>query len=219
MSRFQVDVSDRLSLENVRYNIAPTQSAPVIVCMDGRRVLMDMCWSLVAPWAKNPKDNKYSTFNARDDKLELSKLYAPSFKAKRCIVPATGFYEWKNVNGVKQPYHFFMKKDYELFGMAGLWSHWISKTSDDEVFSFTIITTEPNDLLKGYHNRMPVILHEKDEARWLDPTIQHADKLKELLRPYPAEAMTCHAVARGALRPGNDGPMCIEPVIPGQPMP
>jgi putative SOS response-associated peptidase YedK len=134
------------------------------------------------------------------------------FKDKRCLVLADGFYEWKRPDKkTKIPFRFVLKNR-EPFAFAGLWESWKDPNNGEELLTFTIITTIANELMQPIHDRMPVILQEKDESRWLDPEFKDTDKLKFLLQPYPASMMEAYEVSSIVNSAKNNSPKCIEPV-------
>jgi putative SOS response-associated peptidase YedK len=119
--------------------------------------------------------------------------FRESFKRRRCIIPADGFYEWQKTQDRKQPYYFSMR-DEQPFGFAGLWDRW--KSPEGELLeTCTILTTEANDTVKNVHDRMPVILHRTDYDLWLDDDPRKLSFLKELLRPYPSEEIISYPVS------------------------
>jgi putative SOS response-associated peptidase YedK len=140
------------------YNIAPSESVPIVYQYAGHRLALLMRWGMIPKWSKEPK-TKYSTINARAETLTESKLYIGPFKHTRCLVPADGFYEWQQTD-VKQPYH-ICEKGHRLFAFAGLWETW-HEGQEDELFSFTIIVTDANPAVSSIHKRMPVILDPED---------------------------------------------------------
>lgn len=194
-----------------RYNVAPTMDAMVVLDRDGERVLDQFFWTFIPPWSEDGKPGKFSAINARDDKLASSRLYGPSFKSKRCIVPAGGFYEWQGKKAPKQPFYIH-RNDNRPLGFAGIWSHWQSRERNEERYSFAIVTTAANDALKPIHDRMPVILGRDDYDLWLDPRSVDTQSLQELLRPCPDEWLEAYPVSTRVNKPGNEGPECIEPV-------
>ena len=194
-----------------RYNIAPSQSVAVVRLLpdDTDRKLARLRWGLLPAWVKDPTKVQ-QPINAKAETAAEKPMFRDAFKRRRCLVPADGFYEWKQDGGRKQPVYIHMK-DGEPFAIAGLWEHW--EGQDGQVIeSCTLLTTEPNDVLAPIHNRMPVILDPKDYARWLDPDVQEVSQLKRLLQPYPPEAMTYFPVNLRVNNPRNDDALCIEPL-------
>jgi putative SOS response-associated peptidase YedK len=193
-----------------RFNIAPSQ--PVLVIPNDDQNTADFfIWGLIPMWAKDPAiGNKL--INARGETLEEKPAFRSSLKYKRCLILADGFYEWKGAEGkkVKTPFFIHMK-DRKPFAFAGLWDSWNSPDGS-LIKSCTIITTEPNELTGIIHNRMPVILHPRDYAKWLDPSPQTPDQLKPLIKPYPAELMDAYPVSTLVNTPANDTPELVVPV-------
>jgi putative SOS response-associated peptidase YedK len=194
-----------------RFNIAPTQ--PVMAIPNDDQNTADFfVWGLIPMWAKDPSiGNKL--INARGETLEEKPAFRGSLKYKRCLILADGFYEWKATPGkkVKTPFFIHMK-DRKPFAFAGLWDSWNSPDGS-LVKSCTIITTEPNELTGIIHNRMPVILHPRDYARWLDPSPQTPDQLKPLIKPFPADLMDAYPVSTLVNTPANDIPDLVVPAV------
>jgi putative SOS response-associated peptidase YedK len=134
-------------------------------------------------------------------------MFADSFRRRRCLVIADGFYEWKTVNKKKMPVHFRLKSG-EPFAFAGIWDVWAGPTA--KVFTCAFMTTEPNDLTRTVHDRMPVILARDDEAGWLDPANHDPAKLQAMLRSYPASEMEGVNVNPALNKPSFEGPECLE---------
>lgn len=177
------------------YNIAP-QSLQPVVRLDpesGGRELTVMRWGLVPFWAKDTKIG-YSTINAKSETVQTSPAFRESWKRRRCLIPAEWFYEWKKLDEKhKQPYAIAMKDD-SMFGFAGLWDRWKDKSTGQQVETYTILTTDPNELMQSIHNRMPVIIARKDYERWLaDVDLSRAPV--DLLKPYPVEEMKAWQVS------------------------
>ncbi|MEW6287745.1 MAG: SOS response-associated peptidase [Chloroflexota bacterium] len=192
-----------------RYNIAPSQ--PVLAIPNDERNAADFfIWGLIPMWAKDPSIGS-RLINARSETLAEKPSFRGSFKYKRCLILADGFYEWKTVAGkkTKTPYYIHLT-DRRPFAFAGLWDVWESPDGSS-LKTCTIITTEPNELMATLHNRMPAILHPRDYAKWLDPSPQTPESLLPLLKPYPAEAMTAYPVSTLVNKPGNDSPELIAP--------
>ena len=191
-----------------RYNIAPSQLAPVIVS-EQENVMKMMKWGLVPYWAKDPKIG-FKLINARSETITEKPSFKTAFKKRRCLVIADGFYEWEKGKGkrVKIP-HRFVLKSRELFAFAGLWDVW-KPPEGEPLETFTIITTAPNELMEPIHDRMPVILHDKDYDLWLDPGAKE-DALLSLLAPYETELMEEYEVSVKVNSPREESPDCIEP--------
>ena len=192
------------AIYKARYNCAPTQNLAVIA-NDAPDTLKYFRWGLIPSWAKEPSIGS-KLINARAETLTEKPSFKNAFRNRRCLVPATGFFEWKR-NHDKTPYNIRLKNG-DVFCFAGLWDQWVSR--DGEVIhSFTIITTAPNKLTEQIHDRMPVILHRDDEQRWISP--RPDTSLAELLKPYPAELMEAWPVSKLVNSPVNDISQILEP--------
>ncbi len=191
------------------YNVAPTQSVPIIRLKEGARELVTARWGLVPFWAKDLKIG-YRMINAKAETVADKPAFRDSYKRRRCLVVADGFYEWQKQESGKQPYLIRLKED-APFAFAGLWADWTDKQSGERIESCTIITTEPNDLMAQLHNRMPVILAPADYDKWLDAD---ASDGQALLRPFPARAMGAFPVDRAVGNVRNNYAELIEPTGP-----
>lgn len=206
--RFGFDDPPQEVLLEPRYNIAPSQDHPVLIVSQDKRILSMMKWGLVPSWSKDPKIG-YKMINARAEGIEQKPSFKTPLRRKRCLIMADGFYEWyKPDKKTKIPYYFKLKSD-EPFAFAGLWDLW--QSGDEKLKTFTIITTLPNELMKPIHNRMPVILSESSESRWLDPEITDPDYILPLLKPYPTDDMECFKVSTIVNSPKNDTSDCVVP--------
>lgn len=181
------------------YNVAPSADIPVIRLHENARELINCRWGLVPHWAK---DRKFAPINAKAETLMEKPFFRTAYKNKRCLVPANGFYEWKRMQGGKQPYYFRLADD-EILAFAGLWDEW--QQEDDQVTSCAIITTEANALMAPVHGRMPVILDPENYDAWL------TEGGRELLAPY-AGRMVCYPVSKKVNNPKNDGAGLIQAV-------
>lgn len=193
-----------------RYNIAPTQAVAALRLNDrGRRELVRLRWGLVPSWAKDPAmGNKL--INARAETVAGKPAFRAAFKRRRCLLPADGFYEWKRLDGGKQPYRIHLA-DGGPFCFAGLWEHW--RGADEQTLeTCTIITTAANATVSPLHDRMPVILDPADYGLWLDVDGAGPDDLQALLEPYPAGAMAAYPVSPRVNNPRHDAPDCVAPV-------
>ena len=193
-----------------RFNIAPSQPLAVIA-NNGEKRLDFFSWGLVPFWAKDPSIGS-RMINARAETLAEKPSFRNAYKRRRCLILADGFYEWQPVPGskVKQPMYFRMK-DEQPFAFAGLWEDWHSPDGS-QILSCTIITTQPNELVRPVHNRMPVILPREAYPAWLQPGEVAAQELNPLLGPYPADLMQVHPVSRVVNSPANDSPARIQPL-------
>ena len=195
-----------------RFNIAPEQMSPtipVIVRHKGGNECRPMHWGLIPHWAADPSIGN-RMINARGETLTELASFKLLVDRYRCIIPADGFYEWRKEGKRKVPMWVHLKSK-EPFAFAGLWDVW-RKPDGKRVGSFTIITTEPNELVRPIHNRMPVILQPEDEEQWLDTSRTPFTKAKSLLKPYPEELMDAHDVSTIVNSAKYDGPECIRPV-------
>jgi putative SOS response-associated peptidase YedK len=193
-----------------RFNIAPSQ--PVLaIPNDAANKAEFLVWGLIPSWAKDLSIGS-RLINARAETLGEKPSFRGSFKYKRCLIPADGFYEWKTQPGVKTRIpHFIHMKDRQPFAFAGLWDHWNSPDGST-IKSCTIVTTEPNPLMAGLHNRMPVILKPEDYQQWLDPAPRTPESLARLLRPFPDDRMAAYPVSTLVNSPANDRAELVVPV-------
>ena len=196
LSLHQFQLSDR-------FNIAPGTMVPVICVPFGKRVLSGMYWGLIPSWAKDMKI-AYRTINARAETVATKPAFRSAYKARRCLIPASGFYEWKRDVEPKQPYYIHRRNGNPL-AFAGLWETW--KGSDGTIESCTIITTKANEMMAELHNRMPVILDPEDFDWWMTGK---TEQVGQLLRPYPSDALHAYPISRRVNNPRNDGPELLE---------
>jgi putative SOS response-associated peptidase YedK len=167
-----------------RDDIRPSQLAPVVTM--GHTVAM-MRWGLVPSWSKDPAIG-HKMINARMEGLDQKPSFRKPLRSSRCLVPATGFYEWQPTQNGKIKYQFGLMGG-EMFGLAGLYDTWSDPVSGERRETFTIITTTPNGVVAPVHNRMPVILSAADEETWLDPDETDSLYLLSFLRPFPDEQL------------------------------
>jgi putative SOS response-associated peptidase YedK len=190
--RFDFSYSDFENFDwKPNYNVAPSHNI-LVVTEDGERHAEMMRWGLVPFWAKDIKAG-FKMINARFETLQTSGAFKHALKRRRCLVVADSFYEWKKVDGAKNPMRIGLK-DWELFSFAGLWESWTDKESGKDLHSCTIITCPANDLVSPIHERMPVILPREAEASWLAPT-EDMESLQSLLVPYDVDAMATYEVS------------------------
>lgn len=192
------------------FNAAPTQDLPVFrVSPERGRELTLLRWGLVPSWAKDP-DIGARMINARAETVSEKPAFRAAFRRRRCLVPMSGFYEWQRTSGRKVP-HFVRLRDTDIFAAAGLYEYWPGKDGAVAIESYTILTTGANELMRAVHDRMPVILHERDYEAWLDPKNEKLEALSALLTPFPAEQMRAFAVSPRVNNTHNDGPELVEP--------
>jgi len=209
--RFQAPDESGEIEDRPRYNVAPTQ--PVVTVRKGlakkTRHFTTMRWGLIPSWAKDMSIGS-RTLNARSETVTSTPAFRGSILTKRCLIPADGFYEWRKMGSVKQPYCFEVG-DRELFAFAGLWDEWTSP--DGEVIeSCTILTTGPNSLVEDLHNRMPVIVAPDKYDRWLDPDVTEFEAIRDILKPYDAAQMRRYPVSTKLNNSQNEGAESATPI-------
>lgn len=189
-----------------RYNVAPTQYVASVRNAEGgdARELVLLRWGLVPFWAKDPAIGN-RMINARAETVAEKPAFRAAFRRRRCLVLADGFYEWHKEGPAKIPYFITLANE-QQFAFAGLWEHWRSKESEDEIESTTLITANANEFMSSLHHRMPVILEAESAERWLagdDEVIDYAVEHTPRLRAWP--------VRRNVNNPRNEGEDLIEP--------
>ena len=193
-----------------RYNIAPSQPA-LVVTNGGHKQVELFQWGLVPFWTKDIAiGNKM--INARGETLLDKPAFRTLLKRRRCIVPASGFYEWQKTDAKTKTPMYITPTDSAIFTLAGLWDIWRSPDGS-ELPTFTIITTSPNKLMQQVHDRMPVILDRSDVDRWLTPG-ELPDPPTDLVKPFAASRMQMHAVSRAVNSPASQGPHLIDVATP-----
>jgi putative SOS response-associated peptidase YedK len=201
---------DEITLFKPRYNVAPTQQAPVVTNREGTNRAEQFKWGLVPPWAKDISVGN-RMINARAETLATKPSFSDLLNNRRCLVLASGFYEWLREAKGKVPMWFKLKTG-RSFVFAGLWDSW--KQPDGSMLrTFTIITTESNALLLPIHNRMPVMLSDNDALAWIKS--DEPGHALSLLKPFPAELMDGYDVSELVNNPQNESAKCIAPVNGG----
>lgn len=191
-----------------RYNLAPTQEAPVITNEAPREIRM-FRWGLVPSWAKDISIGA-KLINARSEGLEDKPSFRAAFRRRRCLVPVSGFYEWQAQAGGKQPMYIYLPQQ-PVFALAGLWEVW--RSPDERVLhTFTIVTTDANRFMAPIHTRMPVIVQPQDYALWLTPGEAPAEVLRALFAPTVAPEMAAYPVSKRVNRPAEDDASLITPL-------
>lgn len=200
-----------------RYNIAPTQPAPVVRAdaASGRRSLDWLRWGLVPSWAKDVGIGN-QLINARGETLASKPAFRHAFRRRRCLVVADGFYEWQRQGKRKQPFY-ITAADGAPLAFAGLWERWtppdaLTRGAPSAVESCTIVTTSASDCMRALHDRMPVILPPDVWPAWLDPALDNPAALQELLGRCAGADLVSHPVDALVNNPSHDSPRCIEPL-------
>ncbi len=213
---FQMELIPDLS---PRYNVAPTQEVPVIRAQkleeqdDAGNPARDfslMHWGLI-PFFSKDRSGAARMINARGESAAEKPAFRRPFRLRRCLVLSDGFIEWKTIEKLKHPY-FIRFQDERPFAYAGLWDGWMSPEGQ-RVDSVTILTTQPNEVVKPYHDRMPVILEPESYDLWLDKKVQEPEKVNHLLVPFPASLMKAEAINRRVNNVRNDDAECLT-VVP-----
>lgn len=198
---------DRSLAFSARFNIAPASLVPVIRQSPQGELVADLLrWGLIPHWARDPAIGAKLN-NARGESLTEKPSFRDAFRRRRCLIPATGYYEWKTEGKNKQPY-FIHAKSGELLAMGGLWESW--RSPDGEILrTFCVITTGPSTVIEPIHDRMPLLLRQKDHKQWLDPAIS-GSKILELVVPFASEGLDAWPVSKAVSRAENEGPTLIE---------
>ena len=192
---------------NQRYNIAPSQSVPIVIAGEQEREIHTMRWGLIPSWAKDSAlGNKL--INARAETVHEKPSFKSSLKQRRCLVPTDGFYEWQVRDQGKVPQYIRLRTG-GLFAFAGLWSEWDS--GKEILQTFTIITTSANRDLESVHHRMPVILMPQDYENWLAPA---SKEFHNLMKPLGEGLLDHYEISKTVNSPKNDSEECIRPLFP-----
>lgn len=194
-----------------RFNIAPTQAVAAIRANPLKggvdRQFAWLRWGLIPSWAKDPSIGA-RMINARAESVAEKPSFRSALRRRRCLLVADGFYEWQRKGRQKQPYFIHFRDD-RPFAFAGLWETW-EGPDHSLIESCTLLTTEPNGLMKPIHDRMPVILTPQHYAPWLDPAVQTAADLLPFLRPYPGDDLEAYPVGSYVNSPAHDDPRCTK---------
>ena len=217
-----VSVSDKKELEKLflvdifkspvlqSYNVTPTQNAGVIINDNGKIVYDALFWGLIPSWSKDPTIGS-KMINARSETIMQKSSFKNPFKRRRCLIPANGFYEWQKKGKDKIPYYIYSKTE-NLLSFAGLWEIW-TDADGNEIYSFTIITTEAMECLKPIHHRSPVIITKKNRRDWLFTDERDCEKLLSLFKPYESpEGIDIYKVSTEVNNPKNNSSKCIKKV-------
>lgn len=221
LTAFQQQLADEFDLVEPdcirpRYNIAPTQLAPVVCAsgVGGSRKLTMCRWGLIPSWAKDLAIGN-RMINARSETAAEKPAFRDALNRRRCLVPCSGFYEWKPLvsavkKPVKQPYYLH-RRDEGVLALAGLWDRWLSPDGAETV-SFTILTTGPNALMRDLHDRMPVIIPREAYGTWVDSAVSDVGVVVSLMRPWSGDDLVANPVSVRVNNPKFDDPSCIQVV-------
>jgi putative SOS response-associated peptidase YedK len=200
------EISNRLDALVPRYNIAPGQMVPVLIANSPRRIVL-MRWGLIPHWAKDEK-TAYKMINARLETLTQRPAFRGLLSHNRCLVPASGFYEWKGEGRDKTPYYIH-PQDQQYIAFAGLYDVWITPTGE-KLYTFTIITTAADPFMAKLHNRMPVVLERELEDDWLDPEITSAREVLGMLERSAGVTLDAYPVSRLVNKPSVESHALIQ---------
>jgi putative SOS response-associated peptidase YedK len=190
-----------------RYNVAPTQPVMAVgLSKEGRPAAATFRWSIVPPWATDPKPGP---INARSETVADKPTFAEAIRKRRCLIPSSGFFEWLRQGKAKQPFAFRMADD-RPFAFAGIWEAWRPE-SGPPLLTCAILTTAANELVRPVHDRMPVILDPRHYGAWIDRDVQEPAELAPMLQPFAADRMRAFPVSPVVNNPKNDDARCIEP--------
>jgi putative SOS response-associated peptidase YedK len=208
LTELGVPDEEQIELEP-NYNVAPTQDVPIVRAdAKGHRQVVMVRWGLIPFWAKDEKIGN-QLINARGESVAEKPAYKNAFKRRRCLLLADGFFEWQKQGKVKQPFHIHLV-DHRPFVMAGLWERWTK--GEKPIESCTVITTDANSKVAELHDRMPVILGGEARDLWLDDSVEDAELLTSILRPYPPGEMAFTPVSRMVNSPKNNSPDVLRPM-------
>ncbi|MEH7177698.1 SOS response-associated peptidase [Neobacillus vireti] len=210
IDRFDVEFFLQEEEYSPNFNVAPSQSVLAVINNGSQNRMGFLRWGLIPPWAKDMSIG-YKLINARAETLKEKPSFRNAYKKRRCLIVADSFYEWKTIdNKNKIPMRIKLKSN-DLFAMAGLWENWKSPEGKS-IYSCSVITTQPNELVQDIHDRMPVILKPEDEKFWLDPSITDTAKLHHLLEPLDKDLMEAYEVSPLVNSPKNNSIELIQKI-------
>lgn len=207
-SCFQLDAIHPFT---ANFNIAPSLPIPAIRILDRERVLAPLIWGLIPHWARE-REGKLHLFNARMETLSQKPSFRDSFRTRRCIIPAAGFYEWQQQGEQKQPFY-IQRRDREPLALAGLWDRWSDPATGETIESCTIVTAPANSQLQAIHERMPAILEAEHFDLWLDPAFRETHVLHDIL-DLRREVLDLYPVSSFVNNTHHDGEACLTPLAP-----
>lgn len=192
------------------YNIGPSREVPLVVRDTDKRLILSR-WGFVPVWSDDLAIGS-RMINARAETAAEKPAFRKALASQRCIVPASGFYEWRKIGSRKQPVY-ITRKDGKMMALAGIHNTWVSPTGE-KVSTFAILTTQPNELVKEIHNRMPVILKKEHYEQWLQTGQLPPEALSDIFKPFPPDKLEGFDVSPRVNSPANNSPDNIEPLEP-----
>lgn len=208
-----VEIAEKILKEQEQYRVNAF-SFPDCLIISADPGVLSFKWGLIPFWVKDEKqadEIKRMTLNARADTIFSKPSFREPIMKKRCLVPSTGYFEWRHEDGKKIPYYIYVK-DEPIFSMAGIYDEWLDKTTGEVINTFSIITTEANPLTDYIHNtkhRMPAILSQEDEEKWLDPKLDKKG-IESLLHPFPEDQMSAYIIKNVFLKQKSNDPAILE---------
>lgn len=193
---------EKVAISLTRYNVAPSQDILAITTTEAGRQAVLMRWGLIPSWVKNLDNWMKNLINARAETIFIKPSFKNSFKARPCLIPASGFYEWCE----QQPYYFYPQE--QLLAFAGIWDTWVDPQTTEEILSCTILTRVAQGVIASIHHRMPVMIRPDDYDIWLNDY----EGRKQLLQSLPAIPLKMSPVHKTVNNPSNDSPECIVPI-------
>ena len=194
------------------YNIAPTESSPVVLVRDAARAFESFRWGLVPSWATSVQAaSRYALINARGEEIAEKRTYAEPFQRRRCVVPLSGFYEWKRAGKARRPFAIHLR-DQPIMAVAGVWERWQPTGETVAIHSFAVVTTAANDFMTDIHDRMPVILDHRDIDHWLDPEVHEPERVMPLVRPCPSEWLAAYEISSSVNSSKNKAQDVLQPL-------
>jgi putative SOS response-associated peptidase YedK len=208
IDRFDIQTAIEEELYQPNFNVAPSHSVLSVINDGVSNRLGYLRWGLIPPWAQDMKIG-HKMINARAETIKEKPSFRNAFKKQRCLILADSFYEWKRQEDQSKTPMRIKLKNNDVFAMAGIWEKWISPEGK-RIFSCSVITTKPNEMMSTIHNRMPVILKPDDEKTWLNPSITTMADLEEILIPFDQNLMESYEVSSDVNSPKNNSPRLIQ---------
>lgn len=207
-----VEIAEKIIQEQYHVSAFTNPDYPIITAAPEVQVYK---WGLIPFWAKSESDAaniRTKTYNARAESIFQKPSFRPYVRTKRCVVPSTGWFDWRHESGKKIPYFIYVK-DQPIFSMAGIYADWKNPRNGQTIYTFSIITTQANQLMSYIHNtnfRMPVLLHREDEEKWLFPELRD-EEIQDLLKPYDDNLMDAYEINNDFLKKDSGDPSIIQP--------